>query len=158
MKPTMLFAIIMLTVIVLITSFDLQIASVAPIDIPPEMSGNVLYVCPVDSPSWDAFANAVRPFTKYITIMFFFAMMVLLFHWGWALYQNLLKDKLDEKSFKNAWTFTKFLFWAGVIVSIAIATPNHFRRVHLTGANGEYILCEANTPGARAVRSDAVHR
>ena len=157
MKPTMLFAIVMLTAIVLITSFDLQFGVSTPIAVPESMVANVLYVCPTASGPWDAVARTLVPFTRSITIGFLFAAMILLFCWGWALYQNLLKDSFKRESFKNPWAFTKMWFWAGVIVLIATLTPNHFRAVHLTGDTSSYVLCDNNTPGARAVRASAVH-
>lgn len=157
MKPTMLFAIVMLTAIVLITSFDLQFGASTPVAVPESMAANVLYVCPVASGTWDAVARALMPFTRSITIGFLFAAMILMFSWGWALYQNLLKDSFKRESFKNPWAFTKMWFWAGVIVLMAALTPNHFREVHLTGSTSSYVLCDNNTPGARAVRASAVH-
>lgn len=153
----MLFAIVMLTAIVLITSFDLQFGASTPVAVPESMAANVLYVCPVASGTWDAVARALMPFTRSITIGFLFAAMILMFSWGWALYQNLLKDSFKRESFKNPWAFTKMWFWAGVIILIMALTPNHFREVHLTGSTSSYVLCDNNTPGARAVRASAVH-
>lgn len=157
MKPTMLFAIVMLTAIVLITSFGLQLSSTTPLVVPENMAGSVLYVCPMASPTWDSVATSIGPFIRPITVGFFFAAMLLMFSWGWALYQNLLKDKFERKSFTNPWAFTKIWFWAGVIFLLAVATPNHFRSVHITGAPDQYVLCDNDTPGARAVRASAVH-
>lgn len=157
MKPTMLFAIVMLTAIVLITSFGLHMSATTPVAVPAGLQWAVLYVCPAASSTWDAVAHSIAPFGRSIIMAFFFAAMILMFSWGWALYQNLLKDSFKRESFKNPWAFTKMLFWAGVIVLMASMTPNHFRRVHITGANGEWVLCENNTPGARAVRASAVH-
>ncbi|MDE6250730.1 MAG: hypothetical protein K2M34_03800 [Alphaproteobacteria bacterium] len=159
MKPSMIFAIIMLTAIVLIVSFDLQLSPTAPIPLPEGVdTGNILYVCPAASSTWDSIANAMRGLIRPITIGFFFAGMVLLFVWAWALYQNLLKDKFDKSAFTNPWGFTKFLFWAIVVVTLAAATPNHFKSVHITGLSDNYVLCENNTPGARAVWSENVTR
>lgn len=157
MKPTMLFAIVMLAAIVLISSFGLQFAATTPISVPENMAGSVLYVCPMASSTWDSVAKSLEPFVRPITIGFFFAAMLLMFSWGWALYQNLLKDSFKRESFKNPWAFTKMWFWAGIIVLLAAATPNHFRAVHLTGAPDQYVLCDNDAPGARAVRADAVH-
>ena len=80
-----------------------------------------------------------------------------MFGWGWQLYQNMLSDKFKRDSFKNIWGYTKLAFWAGVIVLLIVATPNSFRRVEITGAGNNWVLCDGNTPGARAVRADAVH-
>lgn len=157
MKPLMLLAITVLAAIVIVTSFDLQMAPVAALQIPDNLAGNVLYVCPPASSGWDNAAQAIAPFTRYITIAFFFALIILMFMWGWALYQNLLKDEWKQDAYTNPWKFTKFLFWAAVVVIIVSMTPNHFRTVHIDGAPGQWVLCENNTPGARAVRADAVH-
>lgn len=157
MKPTMLFAIVMLAAIVLISSFGLQFAATTPVSVPENMAGSVLYVCPMASSTWDSVAKSLEPFVRPITIGFFFAAMLLMFSWGWALYQNLLKDSFKRESFKNPWAFTKMWFWAGIIILLAVATPNHFRAVHITGVSDQYVLCDNDTPGARAVRADAVH-
>jgi hypothetical protein len=50
------------------------------------------------------------------------------------------------------------LFWALVVVLLLVKTPNYFRTVHVDGTNTNWVMCESNTPGARAVRADAVHR
>jgi hypothetical protein len=74
------------------------------------------------------------------------------------MYQNLLKDKFVRDAFKKPWAATKMLFWALVVVLLLVKTPNYFRTVHVDGTNTNWVLCESNTPGARAVRADAVHR
>ena len=89
---------------------------------------------------------------------FLFALMLLIVVWAWAMYQNLLKDKFNRDSFKTPWAMTKALFWAVVIILLMIKTPNYFRTVYVRGDNTAYVLCENNTPGARAVRADAVYR
>jgi len=129
-----------------------------PITVPAAFVGHELYVCPASAPAWESAARAVRPFMYYITMGFFFAAIVLMFSWGWALYQNLVADKFKRETYAKPWMFTKMLFWAGVIIVIMAATPNHFKTVHITGADGDWVLCENTTPGARAVRADAVHR
>lgn len=159
MKPTMMFAIIMLTAIVLIVSFGLQLSPTTPVALPDGTNpAQILYVCPAASQTWDSVAHAIHALIQPITIGFFFASMILLFVWGWALYQNLLKDKFDKSSFSTPWSFTKFLFWAMVIITLIVATPNHFKTVHINGTTGNYVLCEDNTPGARAVWSNMVTR
>lgn len=159
MKPTMLFAIVLMTAIILASSFGLHVMSIDPIySLSKEVAGSALYVCPTTSSSWDSIARTIRPGMFYINIIFFFALMLLMFNWGWALYQNLLKDAFKEAAFKNVWGFTKVLFWAMIIVTILNWTPNHFKNVHVQGVKGEWILCEENTPGAMPVKSEAVKR
>lgn len=159
MKPTMMFAIIMLTAIVLMTAFNIHLGPAADVvAISAENAPNALYVCPAASDLWDKLATGFAVLKRPLIIGFFFAVIVLLFTWGWALYQNLLKDKFVRDAFKTPWAFTKLLFWGVVIVSLLLATPNYFRTVHLTGASGNWVLCDNNSPGAQPVRASAVHR
>ena len=158
MKPSMVFSIVALIAIVVAASFGVQLSPVTPRTVPESVMGTELYVCPATGNNWDLFASAVAPFNHYIVIAFFAVVIMLMFVWGWALYQNLLNDKFKPDLFAKAWRPTKFVFWAGVILLVATMTPNHFRRVHINGASGEWVLCENNTPGARAVRASAVSR
>lgn len=155
MKPGLLFGIAMLAVIILMSSFGLHFGSGAELNIPDSVSGSVLYLCPAAS-GWDTASKILSGFSLPITIIFFFAAIILLFAWGWALYQNLLKDKFNKDSFKNAWEFSKIFFWAGVVALLVISTPNHFRGVKITGYDGNYVLCEKSSKDAMAVRADAV--
>lgn len=157
MKPLMLFAIIMLVSIVVVVSFGLQLSPNAPIALSPESAANALYICPTTSPFWDGFAQALISFHRYLVIGLFFVVMLLMFSWGWALYQNLLSDSFKRDSFKKPWQMTKFTFWVSVIVLLFVMTPNYYRTVKVDGLSGEYVLCESDSPGARAVRADAVH-
>jgi hypothetical protein len=158
MKPTMMFAIIMLAVIVLMVSFNVSLSPNAPIVLNDAVAPNALFVCPATSNTWDMLANGLGQFTKPLIIAFFFAVILLCFSWAWAMYQNLLKDKFVRDAFKKPWAATKMLFWALVVVLLLVKTPNYFRTVHVDGTNTNWVMCESNTPGARAVRADAVHR
>lgn len=156
MKSSFIFAIVILMAIIVMASFNIQLAPHAAIVVPESVAGSELYVCHAASNTWDSIAVAMRPFNRWIIVVFFFVAMILLFNWGWAMYQNLLKDKFNRKDFTNIWKFTKFTFWAGVIILMLAATPNHFRTVHIRGVGGDWVLCDSNTPGAAAVRADAV--
>ncbi len=157
MKPLMLFAIVILVAIVIVVSFGLQLAPNDPIQLAADSAAHALYVCPTTSGFFDAFAAALQPFYRYLVIAFFAVVMLLMFSWGWALYQNLLSDSFKRDSFKKPWQLTKFIFWIVVIVLLLVMTPNHFRMVTIDGQTTPYVLCESDTPGALAVRSDAVH-
>ncbi len=147
MKPTMIFALAMVTLIALMASFDVHLGNIVPtIRVPENMLGDVLYICPAVSSGWDSAAEILRTIQTPITIAVFFAMTMLLFTWGWALYQNLLKDKFNRNMFLKPWGFTKLLFWAVVILLLATNTPNHYRTVHIRGVAGNFVLCENNTP------------
>lgn len=154
----MIFAIAALAAIVVASSFGLQLMPGKPVPLSPAAQGDALYVCRVGGTMWNTVSVSLRPFTHYIVILFFFAVMILLFNWGWAMYQNLVADKFKREAFSNPWKFTKFTFWAAVIVTIVMATPNHFKTVKLHGASGDWVLCERDTPGATAVRASAVYR
>lgn len=156
MKPYLIFCIMALVAIVVAASFGIQVDPHPAIVVPESVAGSELYVCHAASNIWDSIAMAMRPVNRYIIMGFFFVIMILLFVWGWAMYQNLLSDKFKRESFSKVWQFTKFTFWAGVIVLILAATPNHFRTVHIRGVSGDWVLCDSNTPGAAAVRADAV--
>ncbi|MDR0967951.1 MAG: hypothetical protein LBL75_03975, partial [Rickettsiales bacterium] len=72
------------------------------------------------------------------------------------LYQNLLKDKFNEKNWNNVKFLGKVLFWLAVVVTILLHSPNSYRGVKLKGATGEYILCEASDPMSKPVHAKAV--
>ena len=147
MKPLMVFSMAMLALIVLMATFDVHLGEIAPtVHVAPDMLGNVLYVCPAASSGWDSAADILRTVRTPILIIMFFALIMLLFAWGWALYQNLLKDKFNQNAFVKPWGFTKLFFWAVVILMLAMHTPNYYRTVHIRGVDGNFVLCENNTP------------
>ncbi len=158
MKPTMLFAVVLLTIIVLMSSFGIQLSPSEPLALSASAAPNTLFICPAASNTWDTLANGLRQFTRPLMIGFFFALILLCFSWAWAMYQNLLKDKFVRDAFKTPWAATKLLFWAVVLVSMLVLTPNYFRSVQVSGRAGQWVLCENNTPGALAVPADSVHR
>lgn len=153
MKPSMIFAIVMLTVIVMISAFDLQLSPGTELQIPAGIdAANVLYVCPINNESgWTALAFNIRPFLRYIMIFLTSCGIILLFVWMWALYQNLLKDKFEREKFVNPWKFTKILFWAFVVVLVISVTPNYFKTVHVRNVSGDFVLCESDSPGAKLI-------
>ena len=157
MKPLMLFATVALVSIVIAVSFGMQIIPTEPTTLSPDVLAQTLYVCPTESMFWDEFAMAIAPFTHYLVMALFFAIMVLAFSWGWALYQNLLTDSFKRDSFKKPWQMTKWLFWASVIVLLFVMTPNYFRTVHVDGMPGEYVLCDSFSGNATAVPANTVH-
>lgn len=157
MKPTMMFAIMMVTAIVLMISFDISLSPNAPIVLNDTVAPNALFVCPVTKSIWTDIASGIGVLRRPLLIGLFFAIMILTAVWSWALYQNLLKDKFDRGTYKNPWAYTKLLFWASIVVFMLIRTPDSFRTVHIDGANGDWVLCDNNTPGARAVHADKVH-
>jgi hypothetical protein len=158
MKKTMVMAIVLMTMIIITASFELQLAPRAPLNIPESAMPTALYVCPAASSLFDPISLGFLPFIGFFRVLLAFALIVLPFYWGWALYQNLLKDKFNRDSFKTPWAMTKALIWAIALILLMINTPNHYRTVRVLGDNTPYVLCESNSPGVRAVRADAVVR
>ena len=157
MKPVMLYAIIAVAAIAIMAGFGFQFGNVEMPPMTDSQISNFLFVCPMESEAWNVISFGLRPFARYITGGFFFTAILLLFVWGWQLYQNLLSDKFKRDSFKNIWGFTKIWFWALVIVTLLVYTPNTFRRVEITGIPGNWVLCDGNTPGASMVPAADVH-
>lgn len=156
MNKTMLVVIMFMVAIILMVAFDIQLIPHPNVNISAANAPNALFVCPVADQTWDSVANSFKTFSKFFTFGLFFAAIVITAIWLWALYQNLLKDKFDKKSFSNPWTMTKALFWITIGIIIILHTPNHFRTVHLPNGYGDRVLCEQNSPGAMAVRASAV--
>lgn len=165
LKKGLVLSIVALAAIVIVASFHMQVSDAPSLNISESMAGNILYVCPSANPSWDSIAFAFRPFVNYIIAGLFFAMVILVFVWGWQLYQNMLSDKFKRESFKNVWMCTKIWAWGIVIVMLILITPNAFRRVEITGAGDNWVLCDisdlcnpytSDCP-TKVVRADVVH-
>jgi hypothetical protein len=147
MKPMLVFVLAMLTLVLLMSSFDVHLGStISTINVNEDMLGQVLYVCPAQSNGWDSAANILKSMKTGLWIGMFFAVTMLVFYWGWILYQSLLKDKFDRNMYVKPWNFTKVLFWVMIIFTLVTHTPNHYRIVHVRGYDGDLVLCENNTP------------
>lgn len=117
-------------------------------------AADYLFVCPVSNHTWDAVAKSLSRLQQYISMFVVFVIIVLLFSWGWALYQNLLKDKFVADAYKRPWEITKMLFWATIVLVMAVMTPNHFRPKITGRSNGhetKWVLCEQTSAHARAI-------
>lgn len=158
-KPGLLFTVCVLAVILLAAAFNMGLGGN---EIAHLRSGinpdNVLYVCPIANHSWDTFSRVLTTGHKTLYMGFAFFLIILLFSWGWALYQNLLKDKFSSDVYKNPWGLTKVFFWAVVICTILTMTPNYFRSVKVgkSASSANWVLCESNSEGARPVNPRAV--
>ncbi len=158
MKKPLIGVIIMMIVVIIMTTFHLSLGGNAGIELTGAARGTKLFVCPILTDDfWHRMAAGFAPFSQYITIGFFFCTILLLFVWGWALYQNLLKDEFKRENFTKPWQFTKLLFWAGIVVLLTLNTPNRYRRVEIDGVRGEWVLCENTSIGAKTVAASRVH-
>ena len=156
MKQGLLWSVVVLAAIIIVAGFNMQLGAPVESTVPESMLGNILYVCPITDSTWDSVAYGLRPFTNYIIAGFFFAFVLLVFGWGWQLYQNMLDDKFKRESFKTIWAFTKWWFWAAIIFTVLLLTPNNFRRVEITGYGDNWVLCDDTTPGHSVVKAGFV--
>ena len=156
MKPLMMLSIGAVAGIILASAFGLQIMPSANFPLPANAAGAALFVCPAANGVWDEIAGNLGMVTRQIYMVFCFVAMLVLFSWGWALYQNLLKDKFVGDAYKKPWQMTKVVLWAAAVMVVLVMTPNYFRRVQIVGAPGEWVLCEEGDTGAIAVRASAV--
>ncbi len=156
-KPGLLFAISVFTIIIVAVSFNFNLGSNPPVKLPNGVNpDNVLYVCNAASGMWKQVSEALHFLASFAPLFFAFVGIVLLFSWGWALYQNLLKDKFIDEAYKNPWDLTKIFFWMAVVFTIFYMTPNHFRQVEVRGSEEQWVLCDNTSEGARPVNYRAV--
>lgn len=153
----MTFAVIVLAAIVIATAFGLSFSGTdVVVSVPPELAGQELYVCPAESETWTSIAQGFAPVRQFFVMGFFFAVLILLFSWGWALYQNLLKDEFKKDAYTKPWGMTKMLFWATVLLLLLNLTPNYFRSVKVNGLPGDWVVCENTDTDAKVVPASSV--
>ncbi len=152
-KPGLLFTVSLLAIIIVAASFDMNLGGNAPIRLPAGVNpDSVLYVCPIGDGAWVQFSSALHMVGRYVSLFFAFMVIILVFSWGWGLYQNLLKDKFSADAYKNPWSLTKIVFWMAVIFFVLFKTPDYFRSVEVRGHGTNWTLCENTSAGARAIR------
>ena len=150
-KPGLLFSVVVFTIIMVAASFHLGLGSDGAVKLPGNINPDtVLYVCPAGNSAWIQVSESLRLLSKFAPLFFSFVIIVLLFSWGWALYQNLLKDKFSDDVYKNPWGITKVIFWMMVCFTILIMTPNHYRQVNVRGHGNDWVLCESDSKDAHA--------
>ena len=157
-KPGLLFSIVVFTIIIVAVSFNLNLGANAPVVLPAGVNPEkVLYVCPTESATWTQVSEGLRIVAKFAPLFFSFAGIILFFSWGWALYQNLLKDKFVEDAYKTPWELTKAFFWVMMVFTVLYMTPNHFRQVNVRGSDKQWVLCESTSDDAKAANYRAVN-
>ena len=156
-KPGLLFAVAVFAIVILAASFHMDYGAHTTVMLRQGVNpDSVLYVCPSANVTWDNLSHSLHFMQRYASVFFSFIGIVLVFSWGWAFYQNLLKDKFSEDVYKNPWGVTKVIFWLIVVISILFVTPNHFRRVEVRGHGDNWVLCDNTSKDARAVNYRAV--
>ncbi len=151
-KPGLLFSVYALAMIILASVFKFNLFNQNPDKLSNSQNvANHLFVCPVTSNTWDSISEILSKGEEYLVMAAAFVVIVLMFSWGWALYQNLLKDKFSADVYKKPWDITKIAFWVVVAGYILVMTPNHFRtKIHVN--NTEWVFCDNTAENARAVR------
>ncbi|MDR1207020.1 MAG: hypothetical protein LBK26_01240 [Rickettsiales bacterium] len=157
MKPIALFSTLAVIAIIIAASFGLSVTPTAPIHNLPDSARDIaLFVCPAADSVFDEIARGLMMFRNQLMMVFFFFFIFFLASLGWSVYQNLIKDKFEEKVYKFPFFLGKSLFWATIIVTVLMHSPNSFRTVGVMGAPGKFVLCQSNTPGSRPVRANAI--
>ena len=155
-KPGLLFSVYALAMIILASVFKFHLNGVN--ESTANATKNVaqyIFVCPATNKTWESIAQMFSIGKSFIYFGIAFIIIVLVFGWGWALYQNLLKDKFDVAPYKTPWGITKVVFWAVVICYVLMMTPNHFRtKITRKGGGHEtvWVLCEQTAKDARALK------
>ncbi|MDR2685651.1 MAG: hypothetical protein LBB23_02650 [Rickettsiales bacterium] len=153
------FAMLALAAIVIAAVFGVSIYPTTSLHtyLPADKAAQALYVCPAAIDALTQVSKFMQMYRKQFAMAIAFFLVFGGFMAMWNLYQNLLKDKLDRKSWD--W-FLKFMLPFMVVVLIAwrllLYTPNHFREVRVAGSASHFVLCEASVPGSRPVLGDKV--
>ncbi|MDR1071646.1 MAG: hypothetical protein LBL21_03330 [Rickettsiales bacterium] len=142
--------------IIVVSTNGFQLRPSPPITLPDSVAGQALFVCPAASAGFESVAKEISVYGRALSIAFMFLVFLWIAITGWVVYNSLLNDKFERKSYDIPIFLGKFLLFSFVLATVLMKTPNHFRRVFVSGAEGAWILCESDTPGAKAVRSGAV--
>ncbi|MDR3208992.1 MAG: hypothetical protein LBT45_04070 [Rickettsiales bacterium] len=142
--------------IIVASTNGFQLRPSQPIALSDSVAGTALFVCPAASPGFESAAKELGVYRQALSIAFMFLALLWAALTAWAVYVSLLNDKFEHKPYEIPIFLAKFLIFSFVLAIIMLKTPNHFRRVFVQGAEGAWVLCERDTPGAKAVRQEAV--
>ena len=168
MKPALLFSVLAVIAIMVLVSFEtgpgewMGMAPAAHRFRETTDLGGVLYVCPAADSVWGSISETLHQLRTQILMLFSAALLFLIAAFGWALYQDLIKDKFIYNDWRFTIGFAKGLFYLAIAVTIAMYSPNFFKTVGIRGVDDEqgaprkFVLCERDTPGSRPVRESAV--
>lgn len=156
LNGSLVFVLILMTAIIMMASFGLYLGDTKPIVLSKALQGNTLFICPAESGIWDGISAGLSSMTRYFVIGLFFCLIILMFVWGYRLYQSLLKDKIEREDYKNVWGLTKLFFWGVIVIVLLLNTPNHYRGISVDGIKGYWVLCEETSPDARPEPSNKI--
>ncbi|MDR0967472.1 MAG: hypothetical protein LBL75_01405, partial [Rickettsiales bacterium] len=98
MSGVLIFSVLAIIAIIVASSFGLHIYPIIPIHaLPDSVADSALYVCPLASETFDEIAKQLSLIHNSLLIIFSFVFMLWIAMILWSLYQNLLKDKFNEK-------------------------------------------------------------
>ena len=155
-KNLLLLWVLFAIAIIIVSNYNFQLMPGKPVILPDSAKGFALFVCPAADAGFEEAARQLGMFKDILFIVFMFLLMLWAAITGWTLYQSLLKDKFEKKSYELPIFLGKFLLFAFMIAMVVLKTPNYFRTIQLAGSDDKWVLCESDTPGARAVKKDAV--
>jgi len=156
MKNLLLLWVLLAIAVIIMSVNDFQLMPGKTIEVVDSAAGNVLFACPAADMQFDGVAAQLLLLKKGLIIVFSFFAMLWLAVTAWLIYQALLKDKFEKKSFELPIFLGKFLVFTGIAAIVLINSPNHFHRVNIKGMPGAWVLCENNSPGAKPVRKDLI--
>lgn len=142
--------------IIVASTNHIQLMHIKPLALPESMASQALFVCPAFDPGAASSAVSAQKLKGGFQILFMFGVILWIAVTGWTFYQSLLKDKFEKKSWDLPIFFAKMIIFGTILLTIILNSPNHYRTVYVNGSNSEWVLCENNTPGARAVKADAL--
>lgn len=142
--------------IIVMTVNHFQLRPNPPISLSDSAMQQALFVCPANDVGFAKFATQITAVKGPLSIIYTFIAILWILILGWVIYNSMLADKFERKSYDLPIFLGKFLVFSFVIATILMYTPNHFRTVSIAGTTEKWTLCEADTPGAKAIKKDAV--
>jgi hypothetical protein len=151
---------LVLIAIILVSVFGVQIMSSKSIHTlkNPAQESIALYVCSPKNDSFDTIAKMMDnpKVQKYGNMAMTFFLMFIVLMTLWTLYQNLLQDKFVQKSWEQVIALSIIWGIMAIAWTLLTHTPNSYREVKIKGRDAVYVLCEAASPGSKAVRATAL--
>jgi hypothetical protein len=148
--------VLMAIAVITVSSNRFQLRPGKPAQVPEAQLASALFACPAADKQFDSMAATIKKYRGGMAITYSALVLLWIFLIAWVLYQALVKDKFDEKDWSLPIWLGKFLAFLPVIWVISNYSPNNFRNVSINGTNADWVLCERDSPGARAVRAASV--
>jgi uncharacterized protein with PQ loop repeat len=146
-------ALLGIAVIIMATN-DFQLEPGKVVEVIDSAAPTTLFVCPIPDADYDSIAAHLIQFRQPLGIVFAFFLMLWIAILSWAIYQAMLNDKVDKKSFEAPVFLGKFLLFLFILGVVFMRGPNNLRQVKVQGFAEPMVLCENDSPGAMPVKKD----